>query len=237
MDVGELWRGMVPTCKDKILGLNHCYEQVVASRLGLEIGAEDMRVLMQDGTTAAWEQLRVVWISNTAALNAPLYSCEVLSPPSRVHLPSAFAISSICTIHYFAEAVQDPVDCIGGITFRYRFCTAVRCEMSLCVIEGLLAKFALRERLLMLDESIMGAPCNLDRSFGAWPHLTNTVIELLHHRTQNHLFDSRHHNLVVDLFTGELTVWIYASTFTPPGPSMPVRPRYDQNYLFHHPCR
>lgn len=42
---------------------------------------------------------------------------------------------------------------------------------------------------------------------------------------QYRLFELSHRNSEVDPFTGETTVWIHPSASTPPGPSMPVRPR------------
>lgn len=48
------------------------FELVKAYRLGLTNGAEDIRFLMQENSTAAWKQLRLSQISIGAALHAPL---------------------------------------------------------------------------------------------------------------------------------------------------------------------
>lgn len=72
MDVTDLWGNMVPTYNDDVMVCNHCYEYVLACGLGLDIGAENERVLMQKRTTAALEQLRLPQVFCRAALHAPL---------------------------------------------------------------------------------------------------------------------------------------------------------------------
>lgn len=52
MDVVDLWASSVTTYDNDALVYSHRYEHVVASRMRLAIGTEDMRVLMREGTTA-----------------------------------------------------------------------------------------------------------------------------------------------------------------------------------------
>lgn len=61
------------------------------------------------------------------------------------------------TIHYISVAVQDCVNDSGGNTRRNRFCTVVRMELALRVTAYQVAKFAARERLQLLDETVMTA--------------------------------------------------------------------------------
>lgn len=120
-DFVDLWRARVPTYNDDLLVRGHDYEHVVASRLGPAIGTENKRVLMQEGTCAAREKLRCLLISSVAALYASLDAFRAVPQTFRFRLFSAFAILPICTIHYFAEAVQDCVDELGDITFETPF--------------------------------------------------------------------------------------------------------------------
>lgn len=78
--------------------------------------------------------------------------------------------------------------------------------MSLLVTEGLVDEFAVRKRLLLWDESIMGALCNLHRFFAGRSHLPETVVEFLTRQMQYHLFDLSHHTSKADPFTRETTV-------------------------------
>lgn len=96
--------------------------------------------------------------------------------------------------------------------------------MPLCVHEGLVAEFAAKERVQLLDESITGTLCALDRSFVGRSHLAGTVFEVAMRQTQYHLFESSHYTSEVDTFTGETTVCIYAEKSTQLDTFMPVRP-------------
>lgn len=76
----------------------------------------------------------------------------------------------------------------------------------------------------MLDPSIVGALCTHDRTFAGWPHVANTVAEVItRHKKYNH-FDSSRHIIEVDPFTVEAIVWNHASASTPPCLSILVRP-------------
>lgn len=110
------------------------------------------------------------------------------------------------TILFFAGAVQDRGVGLCVITSQHLFCTATRLKFSLCVIEDPVAAFAARERVPLLDKSIMGAFFDFDRSFVGWSHLADTVIEVLTLQTQYYMFYSSHPTSNVDLFKKETTV-------------------------------
>lgn len=96
--------------------------------------------LLREQTTAPWEQLRIVQISSAPSLHEPFDTFSTFLQGARFR-PSRFAISSICTIRYFAGAVQDDANEHDSISLRRRICTAAPCEMLLCVIEGFLDCF------------------------------------------------------------------------------------------------
>lgn len=102
--------------------------------------------------------------------------------------------------------------------------------MSPCVVEGPVAKFAAREGVPLLDESIMDAFSSLNRPSIGWSHLADTVVEAFTRQKQFQFFESNHPMLEVVLFTGEPTVWILASTPTPKGLSRPVRRRLQSQF-------
>lgn len=195
---------------------NYCYKQVVTSRLGITNGAEDTPVKPR-------QLLQLSRISFGAVLHASLDEFVAILSAPQCSLPSAFAILPIPTFRYFANAVWDCVEGFSGIGLPHCFYTAARVEMSLRVIEGLRTEFIVRERVPLLDESTMGAPCNLDRSFVRRVHLSDTVAEVHTSWARYHHFDSIHNTSETDLFTGETTVWVHASTSTPPGLFMTVR--------------
>lgn len=88
----------------------------MASRLRLAIGAEDMHFLMREGTTAAWEQLRLSQISLVAAFHEPLDEFGAISPAARLCFSSSFATTPIRSIRFFAGAVQNRAYGLDGIT-------------------------------------------------------------------------------------------------------------------------
>lgn len=52
----------------------------MVSYLGFAISAEDMQILMQENTTAVWEQWQLFQISSGAILDAPLGQIEAVPP-------------------------------------------------------------------------------------------------------------------------------------------------------------
>lgn len=169
-------------------------------------------------------------------MHAPLDELRAIPQTARFYVPSAFAISPICTICYFAGAVQDCLDGLRSITLQNHSCTATLWEMSLCVIAGLVAQFAARKRVLLLNESNMGALSILDRLFVGRSHLIGTVVEVLTCQNHYRLFDSNHYISEVDPYTGETRIWIHVLTFTLPDPVIPSDLTYDHSYILHLPC-
>lgn len=80
IDVVELWGTSVSTFNDDFLVCDYRYEHVVARLLGVAIGSKTMRVLKQERTTAARDQLRLSQIFSGAALRVTLYAFSAISP-------------------------------------------------------------------------------------------------------------------------------------------------------------
>lgn len=95
IDVVEFWEARVSAYNDDIFARYHCYKHVVASCLNTTIGAQDIFFLMQEGTTATREQLRISRIFFGAALHAPFNKFGVNPSAGRFYLPSAFTTISI----------------------------------------------------------------------------------------------------------------------------------------------
>lgn len=146
MVVVGLWEASVSTYNDDVLVQNYCYEDVFASRQGLAIGSEGMRVLMRERTTATREQICFSQISSGAALHVPLDAFGAILPAAQFGPISFFLIPPICIIRYFAMGVQDRTDGHGGFTLRRRFCAAAWWEISLCVTRILRLNFLLESK-------------------------------------------------------------------------------------------
>lgn len=110
----------------------------------LAVRAAIIQVLMREPPTFVWEQLRGTQVSYGAALSALFNEFGSIPLAALFCFPSAFVIPSICTFYYFAGAVQDCVDEIGGLTLLQHLYPPSRWEMSLGVIDGLAVEFPAR---------------------------------------------------------------------------------------------
>lgn len=131
---------MVPTEKGGVWVCSHLFKYVVASPFGLAIGAEDMQVLIQTGTATAWKQFWISQLPSGAAYHAPFDEFGAIPQAAYFCLPSAFAISLIRSILYYARAFQDRAGEPSDITLQHRFYTAVRRETPRLVIESFIDK-------------------------------------------------------------------------------------------------
>lgn len=129
------------------------------------------------------------------------------------------------SLRYITGAVQDIFDGPGGLTRRHRFCTAVQMEMAFRVTEGLVADFAAREQVSLLDERIMAAILSLDRSSMQTSRLFSIVGEVLEQQSQNFALLASHSMTETDQFTLEPTVWIHQNESSLPGSSIAINPR------------
>lgn len=145
------------------------------SHLGSAIGVENIQVLMRKLKPTTWEQLQMFSIASGAARQTRLGKCGFIPSITQICLSLLFAIPPICTIQYFAGAVQDCVNKTGGIILWQRSCTAGWREMSLRVIECLATEFAAREQVLMLDMSIIMSIYDFDRSLAGMLPLAKIV--------------------------------------------------------------
>lgn len=68
----RIWIASVPDCTDHILVRSNRIRHGIASRFGLDIGAEHLRASVVDGVLAAWVQLFWGSLLNFTALYAPL---------------------------------------------------------------------------------------------------------------------------------------------------------------------
>lgn len=57
MDVDELWEELVPDYTDHVQVKGHLYKSVIAIRLRIAIGFDNLRVLIVIRAVAAWVQL------------------------------------------------------------------------------------------------------------------------------------------------------------------------------------
>lgn len=164
MDVNEWWEANVSDYIDEVLARGHQYKSFMASRLSIAIGVEDFRVLIQKCTPTTWDQLCLSQIFDCMALHAPLDEFESTPPAAQFCLPAGFFIPLLRTFCYFSGVVQDCFDRPGALTRSHRFCTMVRMEIALRVTEGLVAEFATREWVLLLDEPLMEVPAAFEQS-------------------------------------------------------------------------
>lgn len=96
------------------------------------------------------EQLRLNQIFNGTTFHVPLDKYGSIPP-------AAFAIHPVRTLRFFSEAVQDRGNGLDGFKLHNGFCTTVQIEMALGVTENLVAEFAARKRVPLLDEPIIAA--------------------------------------------------------------------------------
>lgn len=112
---------------------------------------------------SAWGLLLVSNTSkNGTALHAPLAEFRFFPPAGQFHLPAAFDVLPVKTLHYFSEVSWDRVSCPGGLTRRHRFRKAAQMEMALRFMEGLVLELAARERVPLLDEPILATLLSFD---------------------------------------------------------------------------
>lgn len=99
------------------------------------------------------------------ALHAFFYEFGSIPSAALILLPAAFATSPVRPTRYFSGAVQYCADGTSALTLRDRFCTAMLMEIALRVTKGLVAVFAAKEQVPLLDELIMAALLSLDQSW------------------------------------------------------------------------
>lgn len=87
--------------------------------------------------------------------------------------------------------------------------------MSFCVIEEVLADFAVRTKVKLVHKSIMNALCTLNQSFYGRSLFDETVVDVLVLWAHFYLLNAIHHILKVDQFTLETTTLVYASRSSP----------------------
>lgn len=114
-------------------------------------------------------------------MHIPLDEFGAISKADRFHLFHAFALSHICIICSSARAAQDFANGLNFITSRHLFSTAAWREMLLCVLEGIVAEFAAKERITLLNESTMGLLCTRDRFVVRQLHLADHIFEVFTH--------------------------------------------------------
>lgn len=81
---------------------SHRYKRVVSGHLGLAVGAEKMRVLMQKRTIAAWELWQISQVSYGVTLHAQLKTFGFIQWTAWFWPPSAFSYPHMCTVRCFA---------------------------------------------------------------------------------------------------------------------------------------
>lgn len=145
MDVIGLWEDRIPKWNDDAMVRNHRFEHVVTISLGLSIGAEGMQVLLRERTNANSEQLKLYQISCGAAFHGLLDEFGYVPQTAWFHLTFDFASPPIRSISYLSRAVRYCTDGLCGAALQYRFCNTAWLEMSIRVIDCLVAEFAERE--------------------------------------------------------------------------------------------
>lgn len=196
-----------------------------------------MRVLIRELTTAAWEQLVIFQIFCGTALHAPFNENGTIPQATQFRLSSAFVVSLTFTTRYFVGPAQDRLDKSSCNSVQHCFCIAASGEVTPRVIAGLVAEFSVKEQVALFGETIIDAPCRLDRSFVGRYHLPETDIEALASQNHYNLFNSNHHITEVHPITCKTTVWIHASISTKPGPFAFVRLCLQSQPLHDLPCR
>lgn len=77
------------------------------------------------------------------------------SPAVHFCLSTAFAILSVSALSPFSGAIHDRAHGPVGLTRRYGFCEKGKMKSTFYFTEGLVADFAARERVPLLDEPVM----------------------------------------------------------------------------------
>lgn len=93
MNDDKLREARAPVYTNDVLARGHQYKHIVASRLKLAIGDDDIRDLMVERAAACWKQLRLSRISYGTAFHAPLDEFGAIYPARQFRTPFAFAIS------------------------------------------------------------------------------------------------------------------------------------------------
>lgn len=113
----------------------------------------------------------------------------------------------------FSEPPKDRSDGPGDHTPHHCFCTSARMETARCVIEGLVAEVASRERLLpLLKEPNIVFLISLDRSLTQLSLLSSSFIEALERQCWYHIARSSHRLTESDPMTGDLAVSVHQNT-------------------------
>lgn len=144
----------VPDYTNDELARGYPYEHVIPSRLGLGIGVKDLRVLMVKHGVAAWMQLRLSQIPNITVPHATLGEFGSVPHAAQILLSTAFDGPPVRTLRYISGAVRGRTEGPTGLTRRHHISSAVGMEIALRVTEPLVAEFAARVRVKLLDEPI-----------------------------------------------------------------------------------
>lgn len=143
-------------------------------------------------------------ISDRTALHAPLDELGSISSTAAAQsrLSVAFDILLVRTSREFSGAVQDFGDGRGGITRRLRFCTAEQMETAFRVTDGLVAMFAARKRVPLLDEPQMAALRPHDQPLTQSSCLSPTISEAIERQCRYHALPASHHMTEIGPLTG-----------------------------------
>lgn len=97
MDVEELREARVLDYIDNILVQGQQYKYVIESRLGIAIGAEDLRVLIVEWAVFVWKQLLLRRILDGTTFRAPFAGFCSIPSAAQVRSPTYLAVPPVLT--------------------------------------------------------------------------------------------------------------------------------------------
>lgn len=155
MDIVDLWRVRVLTYNHDALIYNRCYKHDHANRLGISICEKCMQDQTREQITAAWEQFRIFQTPFGAALDVLLNDFGAVSQGIRFHVLMPSQFQPFLPFLTSRRQSKDWADDFAGSTLRHRFCTIPWWEISHCVIGGLVAYFAARAQVSLMDDFVV----------------------------------------------------------------------------------
>lgn len=156
----------------------------------------------------------------------PFTSYGSIPSATQFRLPTAFGISPAQTMQNLSGTLQDCADGPGGLTRRHRFfCTVVQMKTTLCVAEGLVAEFDLKERVLFLAEHIMAVLLSLDQASMQSLRLQTIFTKVVERECRYRALTDSHRMTETDPYTREPSVWIHQNSSSQPRSSIAINSR------------
>lgn len=186
-------------------------EWQIASRHGLAIDSDDLKLFVRSRTATALENVKLRDIKLGNALFGDNEEFGLIPNNLRWILPPTFLLPSVLSIRYFSGCVQDRSDHRDALAINARFKELVSAEFGLRLLEGLNHEYAARKRLPLLSKIVMdhfSLVFQGTQPFHAPRHFTSPMDALSRQQTF-HKKDYRFRGQELDKFTGDSTIWIH----------------------------